>query len=336
MISNFTIKLIFLILCFLFPKDTKSEDSNIVVLMYHRFNEDKYPSTSISKVLFAEHIKFLIEENIKILPLSDLINYFKMKKKLPERSVFITIDDAFRSFYNHGFPILKKYNLPFSIFVSSDFVSSESNSNYMSWSMLKEISENNGLVLNHSKSHMSFLEIKRSEWIKEILENQEIIEKRLGVQPKIFSYPFGESNSDIEYLIEMLNYEFAFSQFSAPIQKNDNKFRLPRFSLNNEFGSLKRFKTIVKSKPLNVYEISFKDTVVNSSSFKLNFKSNFPSEMINCFINNYAKLGKKNFSNEVQLHIENLKIGTRYRINCTLIDQDGDVFWFGKMIKRLL
>ncbi len=336
MISNFTIKLIFLILCFLFPKDTKSDDSNIVVLMYHRFNENKYPSTSISKVLFEEHINFLIEENIKILPLSDLINYFKMKKKLPERSVFITIDDAFKSFYHHGFPILKKHKLPFSIFVSSDFVSSESNSDSMSWSMLKEISENNGLVLNHSKSHMSFLEINRSDLIKEVIENQEIIEKRLGVQPKIFSYPFGESNSDIEGLIKMLNYEFAFSQFSAPIQKNDNKFRLPRFSLNNEFGSLKRFKTIVKSKPLNAYDISFKDTVVNSSSFRLNFKSNFPSEMINCFINNYAKLRKKNFLNEVQLYIENLRIGTRYRINCTLIDQKGDVFWFGKMIKRLL
>ncbi len=336
MISNLTIKLIFLILCFLFPKDTKSEDSNIVVLMYHRFNDDKYPSTSISKVLFEEHINFLIEENIKILPLSDLIDYFKMKKKLPERSVFITIDDAFKSFYNHGFPILKKYNLPFSIFVSSDFVSSKSNSDYMSWSMLKEISENDGLVLNHSKSHISLLEIKRNELIKEVEDNQEIIEKNLGAQPKIFSYPFGESNFNIESLVEMLNYEFAFSQFSAPIQKNDNKFRLPRFSLNDEFGSLKRFKTIVKSKPLNVYEISFKDTVVNSSTFRLNFKSNFPSEMINCFINNFAKLRKKNFSNEVQLHIENLNVGTRYRINCTLIDQKGDVFWFGKMIKRLL
>ena len=336
MIFNFSKKLIFLIFCSFIPIDVKSENSNIIVLMYHRFDESKYPNTSISKVLFEEHIEFLIKENIKILPLTELKTYFKDKKTFPKSTVFITIDDAYKSFYENGFPILKKYNLPFSIFVSADFVSNESNSDFMSWSMLQEISQNNGLILNHSKSHRSFLEIDQTQLIMEVEENQKIIEKQIGLQPKIFSYPFGESNSNIESLMKKLNYEFAFSQHSAPIQENDNKFRLPRFSLNDEFGSLKRFKTIVKSKPLNAYEISLEDSVINSSSLNFSFKSNFPSEMINCFINKDAKLEKKNVLNEVQLIIENLKIGNRYRINCTLIDQKGDVFWFGKMLKILL
>jgi Predicted xylanase/chitin deacetylase len=289
--------------------------------MYHRFDENKFPSTSISKALFEKHIKHLIDGNIKILPLTELSKYFKEKKRLPERSVFITIDDAFKSFYFNGFPILKKYELPFSVFVSADFVSNEPNSDFMSWSMLKEISKNNGLVLNHSKSHRSFLEINETEIVREVKENQKKLEDHLGVQLKIFSYPFGESNQNIEDLIKLLNYEFAFSQHSAPIQKNENKFRLPRFSLNDEFGNLKRFKTIIKSKPLNAFDISFNDTILKSSRLELSFKSNFPSEMINCFINNSAELEKKNIFNEVRLYINKLKVGVRYRINCTLVDQ---------------
>ncbi len=335
MIFNLFIKYIFLAFLILCSSKIRSEEPSIIVLMYHRFDEQKYPSTSISKMLFEEQIKYLIKEDVKILPLTELLKYFRGEDNLPKRSVFITIDDAFKSFYKNGFPILQKNNLPFSIFISSDYVSNQKKSDYMSWSMLKELSANNGLILNHSKSHKSLLEIEELQLREEIKENQDMIEKNIGVQPKVFSYPYGESNKKIEDIVKLLGYEIAFSQHSAPTHRNDNKFRLPRYSLNDEFGTLKRLKTILRSKPLQIYENSFDDTIASSSNIKLNFKSIFPSHMINCYINNYALIEKeKNKSNEVKLNLNNLKVGERYRINCTYIDSKGDIFWYGKMIKR--
>ena len=314
----------------------ESKESDIIVLMYHRFDEKKYPSTSISNDLFNSHIQFLIKKKIPVLPLTDLPNYLNSKNNLPKKSVFITIDDAYKSFYHKGFPILKKNKLPFSVFVSSDYVSDDKNSDYMSWEMLKEISKNSGLILNHSKSHKSLLEINNEELIEEVLENQKIIEKQLGVQPKIFSYPFGESNINIEKILESLDYKVAFSQHSAPLSKNENKYRLPRFSLNDEFGEIERFKLILKSKSLNITENSYKNTIVQSNSFIFSFKSELPSKMINCFINNSATLEKKNIGYKVKLIIDNLKKGKRYRINCTSVDEKGNIFWFGKMLKRVI
>ena len=83
-------------------------------------------------------------------------------------------------------------------------------------------------------------------------------------------------------------------------------------------------------------EKNFNDTLVFSESLKMSFKTKLSSKKINCFINNSALLQKENnLNNEFTLFIKNLRIGLRYRINCTHVDKDGDVFWFGKMIKRM-
>ncbi len=70
----------------------------------------------------------------------------------------------------------------------------------MSWSMLKELSANKGLILNHSKSHKSLLGIEELRLRQEIRENQDMIEKNIGIQPKVFSYPYGESNKKLKIL----------------------------------------------------------------------------------------------------------------------------------------
>ncbi len=329
-------KYLAIIIFLLFPFRVEPKDSSIIVLVYHRFNNDKYPETSVSSEKFNQQIEYLVENNIPILQATDLVSYFNGEIELPKKSVFLTIDDAYKSFYEHAFPIVKKFNIPFSIFLSTDYVSNNKKSDHMSWEMLKDITRNNGLVLNHSKSHKSLIELNYDEVKKDIIENQLKIEQNLGSQPKIFSYPYGESNLKIESIVKELNYQIAFSQHSSPINKKLMKFRLPRFSINDEFGDLERFKLILKTKPMILSEKNFNDTLVFSESLKMSFKTKLSSKKINCFINNSALLQKENnLNNEFTLFIKNLRIGLRYRINCTHVDKDGDVFWFGKMIKRM-
>ena len=208
-------------------------------------------------------------------------------------------------------------------------------SEFMSWSMLKEVSNSNGLILNHSKSHESLVGMDIQTLKKEIEQNQIEIEKKIGKQPKIFSYPYGESSKTVEEVIKMLNYDIAFSQHSAPIHLDQNKYRLPRYALNDEFGSLKRFKMIIQTKPLEIFESSFDDSIVNTDELDFSFLTKFPSKLINCFVNNSASMIKKDEGEKVTLYLSKLKNGVRYRINCTYIDQRGEIFWYGKMIKRV-
>jgi len=329
------IKKVFFIFLFFVVIKANAKESNITVLMYHRIGDDRYPSTNISQELFEKHIEYLIEENINVLPITELSKYLKNEISLTNKTVFITIDDAYRSFFQNGFPILKKNKLPFGIFVSSEYVSSAEKSEFMSWSMLKEVSNSNGLILNHSKSHESLVGMDILTLKKEIEQNQIEIEKKIGKQPKIFSYPYGESSKTVEEVIKMLNYDIAFFQHSAPIHLDQNKYRLPRYALNDEFGSLKRFKMIIQTKPLEIFESSFDDPIVNTDELNFSFLTKFPSESINCFVNNSAAMIKKDEGEKVNLYLSKLKNGVRYRINCTYINQSGEIFWYGKMIKRV-
>ena len=216
--------------------------------MYHRIGDDRYPSTSISQELFEKHIEYLVEENIDVLPITELSKISKKKKSILLIKLYsLLLMMLIGHFFQNGFPILKKNKLPFSIFVSSDYVSKAEESEFMSWSMLKEVSNSNGLILNHSKGHDSLVGMELQKLKQEIELNQIEIEKNIGKQPKIFSYPYGESSKSIEEIIKTLNYEIAFSQHSAPIHLDQNKYRLPRYALNDEFGSLKRFKMIIQN-----------------------------------------------------------------------------------------
>ena len=102
-----------------------SKENSAIVLMYHRFEDQRFPSTSISSKNFQNQINYLKENNFNILPISDLLLFFNKNYDIPEKSVFITIDDGYKSFYEHAFPILKENKLPFSLFLSTKFVSNE-------------------------------------------------------------------------------------------------------------------------------------------------------------------------------------------------------------------
>ena len=91
------------------------------VFMYHRFEESNHPSTNISEEVFRKHLSYLKENNFNVLPVSRLIDFFNGTSSLPEKSVFITIDDGYRSFYNIALPILLEFEFPFSIFISTDY-----------------------------------------------------------------------------------------------------------------------------------------------------------------------------------------------------------------------
>ena len=84
----------------------KIDDFGIISIMYHRFEENKYPSTNIKMNDFVEHLKIIEKSDIEFVNPKNFENDLKNKKK--ERKILLTIDDGFSSFYNNAWPILKK------------------------------------------------------------------------------------------------------------------------------------------------------------------------------------------------------------------------------------
>ena len=82
-----------------------SDDMGILTLMYHRFDENKYPSTNIRMDIFKKQIQIIKDQGFNFFNPGDLEKTFHLPKK--EKKVLITIDDAFSSFYEVAWPYLK-------------------------------------------------------------------------------------------------------------------------------------------------------------------------------------------------------------------------------------
>ena len=82
------------------------DDFGIISLMYHRFEENKYPSTNIRMNDFKEHLKIIEENNITFINPKNF--EYELKNNKSKRKILLTIDDGFSSFYKNAWPILKK------------------------------------------------------------------------------------------------------------------------------------------------------------------------------------------------------------------------------------
>ena len=313
------------IILILFGSNTKAQDNNIkyysddmgtLALMYHRFNEPKYPSTNIQMQIFEQHINIINKLNYSFYNPEEFYLNFTSPKK--EKKILITIDDAFLSFYNNAWPFLKKNEIPLILFVSTEAVGKFG---YMSWEQIKEIEKEKFVYIgNHSHSHDYLVEFEQKDFLNDINNSIEIFKKELGYNPIFFSYPFGEYSQYIKTYIKK-KFKIAFGQHSGVIDKNKDLFELPRFPINEKYGDIKRFKFLrylsSKNNPPNFY-VEFFDSQKNINN-------------TNCFSNEGNEWKQSKIfieKNILKIKFRKKFLPRRGRINCSLND-DGVWRWFG-------
>jgi len=332
-----TIKLFIIILFFI--SNSKAEEKNIkyysadrgiLALMYHRFNESKYPSTNIQMDIFKQQIKIIKNLKYSFYNPKDLKENFHTPKI--EKKILITIDDAFSSFYDFAWPYLKKENIPFILFVSTKSVGK---SGYMTWDQIKELEkESSAYIGNHSHTHGYLVDLKNEDFIIDINTSSSIFREMLGYNPIFFSYPFGEYSSLIKQYISK-NFEFSFGQHSGIIDVNKDQHELPRFPINEKYGDLKRFEFLINLNPLQykaLYPLEKYLTNNNPPKFLVTFFDDQKNiNNINCFSDEGGKWEKSNISfnqNTLKLNFREKFNFRRGRINCSLNDE-GIWRWFG-------
>jgi len=299
--------------------------------MYHRFNESKYPSTNIQMDVFKNQIKIIKESNYVFSDPAKFKENFKIPKK--NKEILITVDDGFESFYVEAWPYLKKNRIPFILFVSTEPVGKKG---YMTWKQIREIeSEKFAFIGHHSHTHDYLIDNTNDIFIKDIKKANKIFLKELGYIPNLFSYPFGEYSKFMRDYIAQ-NFNYAFGQHSGVIDVNKDKFELPRFPMNEHYGEIDRFKSIINTFPLEYDQIFPKEKkltqVNNPPKFEVKFfKDQKNLENINCYSNELDEWKKSdtNFNDYIlTIKFRGPFYPRRGRINCSLND-NGKWRWFG-------
>ena len=93
-----------------------------VIIMYHRFGEAAYPSTNVTLDQFESHIRELKNGPYAVLPLPEIVARLSDGRPLPERTVGLSVDDAYLSAYTEAWPRLKAAGLPLTLFVATQAV----------------------------------------------------------------------------------------------------------------------------------------------------------------------------------------------------------------------
>jgi peptidoglycan/xylan/chitin deacetylase (PgdA/CDA1 family) len=158
---------------------------------------------TVSATDFAAQLDWLTRNDFHILRLSQLQAWLEGKQPLPQRSVIITADDGYASFYRIAYPLLKKYGAPATLFVYTDFVGA---ADAADWPQLQEM-VNSGLVSvqAHSRTHRNLIERINGEsderyqqaLISETRPPRDMLERKLGSSQPHFAYPYGDANDSV-------------------------------------------------------------------------------------------------------------------------------------------
>ena len=314
--------------------EAEFDDFGIITIMYHRFEENKYPSTNIKMVDFVKHLEMIKKNEIKFINPSNFEEELKNNKK--QRKVLITIDDGYESFYKNAWPILKKSQIPFILFVSTREVGKKG---YMSWENIRELDKFDFVEIgNHSHSHDYLIDFTNFDIKNDLKESISIFKKQLGKNSIFFSYPFGEYSTALKDIVIDLGFKYAFGQHSGVVDHTKNFFEMPRFPINEKYGEIKRFKTILKTLPFPFKSIKPENRYIseknNPPRVNIEFYQNIKNlKNINCFSNEEDKWRSSNIdfkdNYNLNVNLEGKFITERGRINCSLREKNGFYRWLG-------
>jgi peptidoglycan/xylan/chitin deacetylase (PgdA/CDA1 family) len=93
-----------------------------LILTYHRFSlsEGRNEDGKTSSRQFAEQLEYLMKY-YEVVPLSRIVELINRQEPLPPHLAAITIDDGYRDAYHVAYPLLRRYGVPATVFVVTEF-----------------------------------------------------------------------------------------------------------------------------------------------------------------------------------------------------------------------
>ncbi|WP_316975911.1 polysaccharide deacetylase family protein [Shumkonia mesophila] len=314
-----------------------SAAESAVILMYHRIGDDRYPTTNIRIDQFESHLAELKAGGYHVLPVPEIVAAIREGKPLPDRAVGITIDDAYRSVFENGWPRLKAAGFSFTLFMATDPVdqaSAGANSEYMTWDHVRELVAGGVTVGNHTASHLHMADASPEQNRREIERAAARFQENLGMKPALFAYPYGEAGLATARLVADMGFPIAFGQFSGAIGPDPELYYLPRFALNETYGDIKRFRQVASAVAMSVTDVTPADPLVGAiNPPAIGFTVRRPTqglERLTCYMSseksNLERLGDTRFEVRVQKPFAK----GRARLNCTMPAADGRWYWYGR------
>jgi peptidoglycan/xylan/chitin deacetylase (PgdA/CDA1 family) len=176
------------------------------VLVYHTISSPPEPmeaDADISPEKFERQLRWLARWR-RVVPLEETLRVTGRR-----RLVAITFDDGFRDNLTVALPLLEKFRLPMTLFVTAGFLGRDT---YLSTSELREISEHPLITIGaHGLWHRHFNRLTPDEARFELTESRRLLAGVTGKNVDLLAWPYGECNAGLERLSEECGYRASWS-----------------------------------------------------------------------------------------------------------------------------
>lgn len=218
-----------------------AESFRVPILLYHRFGATVADGMTITTPVFEAQMKYLHDNNYKVIPLRQLVDYYRGKAPAPgPKSVVIVEDDAHKSVYSDMLPIIKKYRYPVTVFC---YPSAISNAKYaMTWDQMRGLTKT-GLfdIQSHTYWHPNFKKERKklsqtaldTLVMTQLKKSKSRLETEMGTKVDMLAWPFGIYD---DYLIRKATesgYSATFTIERRHATASDSVLKLPRYLLVN-------------------------------------------------------------------------------------------------------
>src|SRR5205807_1215240 len=211
-------------------KPVVDQTAQTIIFCYHLLvDKVRYPGTEITPAAFEAQMKELKDRGITVISMQDLLAWKRGEKNIPPRAAVVSFDDGWKSQYEVGWPIMKKYGYPFTMFIYTEGVRGGSlgGGEAITWEQLADMRDNGVDIEGHTATHQDLREGhtitliaggKRSrtkvtgpqyeQWMQnEVVGSKQLLEQRLGIKVNCFAVPFGNYNEHVKEIARNSGYE---------------------------------------------------------------------------------------------------------------------------------
>jgi peptidoglycan/xylan/chitin deacetylase (PgdA/CDA1 family) len=224
----------------------------VPILCYHNLGVESKGRLLLAVSKFEEQMRYLKANGYRVVSLADFVEFTRLGRQLPQRSVVLTFDDGYKSFMQYAYPVLKELGFTATLFVYTDYVGAGRNA--LSWQDLKELTAAGFDVEAHSKTHGDLrraageTDAQYARRMRgELGLPQDLFQRNLGRPRPIIAFPYGSWD---ESLLGKLGEYGYVAGFSVRRQGNASFVR-PLTANRSQIYSEMTIEDFVKN--LNVY-----------------------------------------------------------------------------------
>jgi peptidoglycan/xylan/chitin deacetylase (PgdA/CDA1 family) len=185
---------------------------SIPILMYHSIGLKQHNSLFVPPKVFEEQMEHLKKAGYHTLSFKDLKEW-KTGKAIPDKPILITFDDGYLDNFTIVYPILRRFQMKATIFVSSDFIGFP---NHLNWVKIKEMEQSGYIEIGvHTRHHVDLTKQSPVKLKDEIMGAKHRLDEKLGRETIAFAYPSGKYNHNVVEVVKRAGFEFAVTKLSG-------------------------------------------------------------------------------------------------------------------------